>query len=253
MPIHDWTRVDANLFHDFHQTWTVMIRNALNGGLLPDGYSAVIDQHTGGIIPDVLAVEEQQGNDTPFPSGGAVVAVPPKTRHVLRGKNGILARRANRIAIEHPLGKVVCVIEIVSPGNKSSRAALDQFVQKCVGLLERGVHLLIVDLFPPTKRDPHGIHKAIWDEVEGKEPFKLPVKQRLILAAYCAGNARAGLATTAFVEPVGVGGTMPNMPAFLDPDNHVPVPLESTYQATWDSCPKKMRELVGERRGVSPT
>jgi hypothetical protein len=34
MPIHDWSQVDANLFHDFHQTWTVAIRNVLNGGLL---------------------------------------------------------------------------------------------------------------------------------------------------------------------------------------------------------------------------
>jgi hypothetical protein len=21
MPIHDWTRVDAGIFHDFHQSW----------------------------------------------------------------------------------------------------------------------------------------------------------------------------------------------------------------------------------------
>ena len=33
MPIHDWTRVDANVFHDFHQTWSISIRNALNATL----------------------------------------------------------------------------------------------------------------------------------------------------------------------------------------------------------------------------
>ena len=57
MPIHDWTRVDANLFHDFHQVWTINIRNALNGGLLPKGYSALVEQHAGGLVPDVLALE----------------------------------------------------------------------------------------------------------------------------------------------------------------------------------------------------
>jgi hypothetical protein len=37
MSVHDWTRVDADLFHDFHQGWTVALRNALNaGGLPPD-------------------------------------------------------------------------------------------------------------------------------------------------------------------------------------------------------------------------
>jgi hypothetical protein len=35
MPVHDWTRVRANRFHDFHQRWTVAICNALNAGSLP--------------------------------------------------------------------------------------------------------------------------------------------------------------------------------------------------------------------------
>ena len=30
--------------------------------------------------------------------------------------------------------------------------------------MQAGVHLLIVDLFPATARDPHGIHRAIWGE-----------------------------------------------------------------------------------------
>ena len=30
MPIHDWSRVDANLFHHFHQAWTMTICNKLN-------------------------------------------------------------------------------------------------------------------------------------------------------------------------------------------------------------------------------
>ena len=59
MPIHDWTRVDATLFHDFHQAWTVGIRNALNAGLLPKGYSALVEQHAAGLIPDVLALQRR--------------------------------------------------------------------------------------------------------------------------------------------------------------------------------------------------
>ena len=44
MPIHDWTRVRSNRFHDFHQSWTVAICNALNAGRLPCGYFAMIEQ-----------------------------------------------------------------------------------------------------------------------------------------------------------------------------------------------------------------
>lgn len=43
MPIHDWTRVRANRFHHFHQTSTPQIAAVLNGGLLPDGYTAMTE------------------------------------------------------------------------------------------------------------------------------------------------------------------------------------------------------------------
>ena len=80
MPVHDWARVDANLFHDFHQTWTISIRNALNGGLLPKGYSALVEQQAGGVVPDVLALERRRRPNRTEPTGGNVVtATPPKT------------------------------------------------------------------------------------------------------------------------------------------------------------------------------
>ncbi|MCC6418410.1 MAG: DUF4058 family protein [Gemmataceae bacterium] len=240
MPIHDWTRVDPNLFHDFHQTWTIAIRNSLNGGLLPRGYSALVEQHAGGVVPDVLALQRRSRLDEPAePQGGAVVtATPPKTRHVMRADQEIIAARGNRITIRHPLGRVICVIEIVSPGNKGSRSALRSFVEKTVAFLQQGVNALVIDLFPPSTRDPQGIHKAIWDEIQ-EQPFELPPDKPLTLAAY-----RAGIPKVAYVEPVGVGDQLPDMPAYLDPDHYVLVPLEPTYQASWTSCPEDMREAV---------
>jgi hypothetical protein len=216
VPIHDWSRVGANIFHDFHQTWSIAIRNALNGGLLPAGYAALVEQHAGGVVPDVLA----------------------KTQYRFRSEVEISAARGNRIAIRHPLGRVICVIEIVSPGNKSSRAALRSFVEKTVEFLRNGIHVLVIDLFPPSSRDPQGIHRAIWDEID-EQPFELPADRQLTLAAYVAG-----LGQEAYVEPVGVGDVLPDMPAYLDRDCYVPVPLEATYLATWASCPEVMRTAV---------
>lgn len=247
MPVHDWSRVDANLFHDFHQAWTMSIRNALNAGLLPAGYSALVEQHAAGLVPDVLAVERRARGRGPAPAGGVLTADPPKTRHVIQGKADDLAGRANRVAIRHRLGEVVCIIEVVSPGNKSGRAALRAFVDKTHEFLTAGVNVLVVDLFPPTPRDPHGIHKAIWDEIEDV-PFELTPDQPLTLAAYVAGDPTAGRAVTAYVEPVAVGAALPDMPAYLDSRYHVPVPLEATYQAAWETCPADMRFLVEHGR-----
>ena len=54
MPIHDWTRVAAGTWHDFHLAWIAEVRNALNGGLLPPSYDAQAEQIAGPLGPDVL-------------------------------------------------------------------------------------------------------------------------------------------------------------------------------------------------------
>src|SRR3954469_12879615 len=151
MPIHDWSRVDAGLFHDFHQDWTIELRRSLNDGRLPPGYMALTDQQIGGPIPDVLTL--QRGPKRPetrgLGGGLAVATAPPRARFVDELEEDTYARRANRIRIQHRHGQVVAVIEIVSPGNKNSRHALRSFVRKAADLLRQGVHLLVVDLFPP--------------------------------------------------------------------------------------------------------
>lgn len=240
MPIHDWSRVDPNVFHHFHQRWTIAISDALNAGLVPPGYSALVEPHAGGLVPDVLAVQRRARPAAP--AGGVLMDTPPKTRHVFSIEES-LAGRGNRIAIRHRLGEVVCVIEVVSPGNKGSKSALRSFVEKAVDLLHNGVNLLVVDLFPPTARDPQGIHGAINDEFRD-EPFTLPRDKPLTLAAYSAADLLAYSPTMAYVEPVAVGDVMPDMPAYLNGREYVPVPLENSYQAAWATCPADMRELV---------
>lgn len=242
--IHDWTRVDANLFHHFHQAWTIAICNALNSGLLPKGFSALVEQHAGGVVPDVLAVERsRRWPEIVEASWGAVVtAEPPRTRLVLHAQNEALAARGNRITIRHPLGEIVSVIELVSPGNKASRSAIKSLVDMTVDFLRNGIHILVVDLFPPGVRDPDGIHKVIWDEFQD-EPFALPADKRLTLVAYVAS-----LPKVAYIELVGIVDALPDMPVYLDLDHYVRVPLESTYQSAWSSCPEDMREFV-ERGG----
>ncbi len=60
MPIHDWTRVRANRFHHFHQSWTANLAAALNSGRLPPGFVALAEQITGGPESDVVALELAQ-------------------------------------------------------------------------------------------------------------------------------------------------------------------------------------------------
>lgn len=57
MPMNDWTRVPSGLFHDFHQAWSIEIRNALNKGIMPKGFYALVEQKVDVPEPDVIAVE----------------------------------------------------------------------------------------------------------------------------------------------------------------------------------------------------
>lgn len=237
MPIHDWTKVKSGTFHNFHLQWIGAITVRLNAGHLPEGYFAMVEQVVGGPSPDVVTLH---GDDTDRPQSGggiAVGAAPPKTRIVERLETVRYAKKANRIAIHHGLGNVVAVIEIVSPGNKDSRRALRAIVKKAAKLIRLGVNLMVVDLFPPTKRDPQGMHKAIWDEFTESQ-FQLPPDKPLTLASYDANETK-----TAYVEPVAVGDVLPDMPLFLASEWYVPVPLEETYQTTWNLLPQQLKRL----------
>ena len=242
MPIHDWTRVGSGFFHDFHQSWTVGIAQQLNAGGLADSYFALIEQKVDGHEPDVIAIQ-LRARKKPRGGGASATLNPPKTSVTthISSDAARYATKANRITVRHQFGHVVAIIEIVSPGNKDSRNSLRSFVDKAVTFLRSGVHLLIVDLFPPSTRDPQGIHKAVWDELTD-EPFELPAGKQLTLVGYQSGDD-----FTAYIEPVGVGDSLPDMPLFLTPHEHILVALEATYQATWDVCPEPIRDLVEGR------
>ncbi len=244
MPIHDWTRVDAGLFHDFHQSWAVALRSTLNAGRLPADYFALVEQHIHGPIPDVLTLRLSSNPErvlepaAPFANQVSVVTEPPKTYLTQRAELVAYARRASRITVRHHHGDVVAVIEIVSPGNKASRAEFRTFVEKSASLIRQGIHLLVIDLFPPGKRDPQGIHKAIWDEFQ-EDDFEFPAGKPLTLASYDAGPE-----CVAYVEFVAVGDHLPEVPLFLQPGCHVPAPLEETYQTAWTSFPAVLKGLL---------
>ncbi len=248
MPIHDWTRVDAGIFHHFHQAWISTLARALNAGLLPPDWYALAEQIAGGLLPDVLTLESGRPNprrptddaaslDETEEGGIALASGPPKVRFAYTSEPEQYARKQSRIAIRHKSGdRVVAVLEIISPGNKGSRYAMRMFVEKALEFLEAGIHLLIIDLFPPGRRDPQGIHAAIWSEIEESE-FQLPPDQPLTLASYSSGRLKR-----AFVEPVAVGEKLPEMPLFLEPDRYILTPLEPTYLDAFAAVPKRWRD-----------
>jgi Protein of unknown function (DUF4058) len=245
MPIHDWTRVDAGIFHHFHHGWIEELARALNNGLLPNDHYAMAEQHAAGLGPDVLTLqgsgdEETNGvSPSTSGSGGGLLLATSPLPVTAETDLEFYRRKQNTVTVRHVSGdRVVAMIEVVSPGNKNSRKPLRAFVAKVGELLDRQIHLLILDLHPPGPRDPHGIHAEIWEDIAG-QVFLPPADKPLTLVAY-----ETDLAIRAYVKPVAVGDTMIDMPLFLSPRQIVPVPLEATYQTAFAAVPRRWRVVL---------
>lgn len=243
MPIHNWTRVEAGIFHDFHASWTIDLKARLNGGLLPADCYAMAEQVTGGLGPDILTLTKTTP-DTEPPThahvGGTLLAtLEPKVQFRMRPEAAEYATRKKSITIRHVSNhRILAIIEIISPGNKNSRHGIESFLRKVEEMLRAGVHLLIIDLFPPGPRDPQGIHGLIWSELF-QDAFALPEGSPLTLVSY-----RADSPPEAFVQATAFGEPLAEMPLFLTLEEYVTLPLEVSYQSAWETVPAFWREVI---------
>jgi len=243
MPMNDWTRVEAGIFHAFHHHWTSAISHTLNSGLLPGEYYALPEQVAGAGTPDVFTLQFANPSSEPSSDHGTVTTVlsRPQTRFVVETENEVYRRKKNSIVIRHISGhRIVALIEIISPNNKSSLYAFQSLVTKACDFIERRVHLLLIDPFAPGPRDPNGIHAAVWQNIEGSL-FVLPPDKPLTMVAYECDQL-----TRAYIDPIAVGDTLPTMPVFLEPGFWVPLALETTYQATFTLLPRHLRETLAQ-------
>jgi hypothetical protein len=145
------------------------------------------------------------------------------------------------VTIRHVSGhRIVALVEILSPANKDRAEHVDEFVDKVEDALRHGVHLLVLDLFPPGRHDPQGMHGAVWRRLdEAEEPLDPPADEPLTLAAYVAD-----LRPDAYLDYVALGRPLPAMPLFLTRDHYLNAPLEATYDAAWRGMPAYWRAVV---------
>jgi hypothetical protein len=245
MPVHDWTRVEAGIFHGFHLTWLGEISKALNGGLLPEGFYALPEQHAGRTIADVLTLHASPATLealSPFSTTGGTAVAEARPRVRLRESIEAGPRALRRsLAIRHVSGhRLIALLQILSPANKDRPQSVDDFVAKAVDALDAGIHLVLADLFPPGPCDPQGIHGAVRHRLaQVDESYDVPAGEPLTLASYVAA-ARVDI----YLEQLSVGAVLPEMPLFLNPERYVLLPLESTYQAAYQGMPSFWRGVL---------
>lgn len=239
MPVHDWSKVDAGIFHAFHGSWITHLMGAMNGGVLPAGYYALAEQHAGLTIPDVMTLRRDERGEAPAPNGGiTLINAPPRVgrRLVASSKTSYATLRRTLTVRGARGGRLVAIVEIVSPGNKDRERSVNALAEKIQKALTSGIHVLLIDLFAPGRHDPLGMHGAAWSYFD-PDASDAPPSKSATLASYLADRL-----AEAFVEFVPFGEPLPDMPLFIESLAHVLLPLDTTYTAAFRDMPAVYRE-----------
>jgi hypothetical protein len=180
----------------------------------------------------------------PEPNGGSATLTKsrPKVDSRLTASASPKGKRRT-IAIRHVTGhRVVALVEIVSPANKDRKAHVTTFVNKMVAALQLGIHVLLIDLFPPGRHDPNGLHGAVWDRFEPDEKNAPPDDRPFALAAYTGSKP-----AKAYVSFVALGAVLPPVPLFLTAERFVNLELEPGYTEAYTGLPEFWRNVIEKR------
>ncbi|MBI4600997.1 MAG: DUF4058 family protein [Planctomycetes bacterium] len=250
MPIHDWSRVGPGVFHHFHYFWVARMCEALQLGLLPRGFHAMVEPVAGEAVPDVLTLQAQgtaieEASESPQlsrdddPGATVALATQPVVIQDL-GPDYTKLQRQIVVRSEWDGDRVVAVIELVSPGNKESRTKVTQLLDKALGYLELGVHLLVIDVLKPTNLVPNGFHGLICEALGHQPPALSPGMDRQVVSYQVreSGYPRAHLVQ------VRLGDSLSEMPLYLLPRRFLRLPLERTYGDAFLLMAEKYREIL---------
>jgi Protein of unknown function (DUF4058) len=255
MPVHDWTRVVAGNFHDFHVAWTGAIRTLLNEKLVPPQFYALAEARSQSVEPDVLTLERVDEDIPPFSrERGGVATLPtsvvktqsasPRSRFQDTLDPSWYGEKTSRIAIHHANGdRVVAFLEIVSHGNKDRARSVESFNDKLEDALKHGCHLLVIDLHPPGSTDPLGMHATFWSRFKN-ETHGVSDEEPLGIASYQAKLVAGDIVPTVYFERLAVGQNLPMMPLFLSTDEYINLPLQETYDEAWRGVPARWKSVL---------
>ena len=243
MPVHDWPRVKAGIFHDFHSVWLGALRTALNLGRLPPDYYAQMEQYADDAQADVLTLHESPPSAEPLPDpdaggGVATVAAVKASSHLTATKETKRRPKQRHLVIRHVSGhRPVAFVEVVSPSNFDRRTSRAEFAEKVRANVAAGLHVTVINLFPARAgcRDLSALAWRAFDRV----PVAMPPDKPLIFSAFVAKRR-----VEAYFDFLAVGDELPAFPLFLTPNRFVPLPLAETYDATFAGCPPYLRDLL---------
>ncbi len=221
MPLHDWT--DRPGWQGLHIFWMTEIARALRADL-PPGYRAVIGSSplvtvgSAAVKPEVAVAN---GSSPPQPRA---TAVPPALTPEPDVEVAVSTLEEDASVQVERDGRLVAVVEPVSPRNTDRPTAREQYAARHSGYLRAGVHLMVVD----AHRRPLGF--SFPQLIAAGLGRELPAPPGPSAVSYRVGASAAtgGRMLAVWQPPLAVGEPLPRMPLALTPDEAAMIDLEST-------------------------
>lgn len=208
-------------------TWIVALMKSLNRTLPEHGFRAFANVYLGHIVEaDVAEFEYDSGNgDWGNSDGGLAVATCVAPAPVLTFSPQYSDEFEVQIRDTKKGMTLVAAIEIVSPANKDREETRAKLVSKCIGYLQIGVGVVLVD--PVTNRSAN-LHNLLMTELCGKKLPRLPNTPTCVSSYRPVGqDGDHTLEVWPYLAPV--GQSIPSVPLPLRRGPSVMIDLEGTY------------------------
>jgi hypothetical protein len=205
----------------------------LNQGVLPEGYYAVpLVDRDGPIEIDVATLREQQAPGLASGGGGVELrtwAAPAPALAVavdLATVDGVEVQ----VFADDGDPRLAAAVELLSPRNKDRPAARQAFAVKCVGYLQQGSSVVVVDTVTTRRADLNGTILSLLGVDIGAAA--LPLASLSAVSYRAVGCEEESQQLEVWPAPLALGQALLTLPLWIASDFSVPLDLEASYQMT---------------------
>lgn len=234
MPLLDHFNPPLNRTHPwrgFHVAWAAAMARLLNQGILRSGYYAVpLVDRDGPIEIDMATLRNQEAHDPE--SGG----IEPRTwaapsPHIavaidLPAADGFEVQ----VLVDDGDPPLAAAIELHSPPNEDRSAARQAFAVKCVGYLQQGSRVVVVDTVTRRRADLNSTIFSMLGVDAGAAA--LPPSSLSAVSYRAVSLDEESKQLQVWPAPLTLDQPMPILPLGIASDFSVPLDLESDYRIT---------------------
>lgn len=232
MPLLDHFNPPLNRTHpwrSFHGAWAAAMARLLNQGILPEGYYAVpLVDRDGPIEIEVATLCNQQTSEPASAEPAPQAWVPPAPGLAVAVELPAVDEIEVQVFADDGDPRLAAAIELLSPRNKDRPQSRQAFAVKCVGYLQQGSSVVVVDTVTTRRADLNApILSLLGVEATSAIPTGLSA-----VSYRAVGRDEERQQLQLWPAPLALGQPLPTLPLWIASDWSVPLDLDASYRAT---------------------